>query len=177
MRILAGALKGTSLAMPPPSFDMRPTLSRVRQRLFDVLSHRRVLHDARVLELYAGTGALGLEAYSRGARHVCFIETQPAVLRRNILACKAEHICHVIAADALASHALEPFDVILADPPYDSVAPEVLLTHIHRRGWLESHGLVVFQSSVAAFALPSPWVLVDRRLCGKTVLSFLQTTL
>src|ERR1700683_4227006 len=109
MRIVAGAWRGRSL-IAPPGVETRPTADRVRQALFDILMHapwagRPCIEGALVLDVFAGTGALGLEALSRGAGHAVFVERSgPALtaLRTNIAACRAEDRCEVLPIDALA---------------------------------------------------------------------------
>src|ERR1700709_1734936 len=128
MRVVAGAWRGRTLAAPPGSAT-RPTADRVRQALFDMLMHaewggRAVLEGAHVLDVFAGTGALGLEALSRGAASACFIENDPAALkalRANIAACKAEGQTEILARDALAVRGLgtgKLVRLVFLDPPY-----------------------------------------------------------
>src|SRR5690348_8399641 len=108
MRIVAGTWRGRALVAPPGTAT-RPTADRLRQALFDMLLHatwagRDAVEDARVLDVFAGTGAFGLEALSRGAAHASFIERAPAALaalRANIAACRAQERCTVLALDAL----------------------------------------------------------------------------
>jgi 16S rRNA (guanine966-N2)-methyltransferase len=122
MRIIAGRLKGRRLE-GPVSPGVRPTSDPLRETLFNVLGPS--LDEARVLDGYAGTGALGLEAYSRGAAHVTFVERDRrmiAVLTRNVGACGAADACVIIRGDFTASDArVTPasFDLVLLDPPYD----------------------------------------------------------
>jgi 16S rRNA (guanine966-N2)-methyltransferase len=125
MRIVAGAWRGRSL-IAPSGTETRPTADRVRQALFDVLLHapwagRTVIEDALVLDCFAGTGALGLEALSRGAARAVFVESSRAatsVLRTNIAACRADDRCEVLAIDALTVPAGERADIVFLDPPY-----------------------------------------------------------
>jgi 16S rRNA (guanine966-N2)-methyltransferase len=110
MRIVAGIWRGRTLVAPPGQ-GTRPTADRVRQALFDMLMHaewggREAIEGAAVLDVFAGTGALGLEALSRGASAACFIESDPAALkalRANVAACKAENRTRVLAGDALGA--------------------------------------------------------------------------
>ena len=120
MRLLAGACKGRRL-QAPAGLDVRPTSDSLRETLFNVLGPG--IAGARVLDAFAGTGALGLEALSRGAVAATFVERNPralAIVRENVRRCGAESACAIIRADflraALASHA---FDLVLLDPPYD----------------------------------------------------------
>jgi len=125
MRIIAGAWRGRHLASPRGQ-DTRPTADRVRQALFDMLWHaswggRELLEEADILDAFAGTGAYGLEALSRGAARAFFIERDRgalAVLRRNIALCGAEDRARVIAADALAPPLGSPCGLVFLDPPY-----------------------------------------------------------
>jgi len=128
MQILAGRFKGRSL-IAPEGATIRPTSGRLRGTIFDVLGP--AVTGARVLDGYAGTGALGLEALSRGAAHVTFIERDAralAALQANVAHCGAENACAIIRADFLspaaraprggAADADAPFDLVLLDPPY-----------------------------------------------------------
>jgi 16S rRNA (guanine966-N2)-methyltransferase len=125
MRIVAGAWRGRTLIAPSGSAT-RPTADRVRQALFDMLMHApwagpSVVADALVLDVFAGTGALGLEALSRGAVRAVFVErARPALtaLRANIEACRAGDQCEVLPIDALAVPAGPRADIVFLDPPY-----------------------------------------------------------
>jgi 16S rRNA (guanine966-N2)-methyltransferase len=125
MRIVAGSWRGRTLVAPPGSHT-RPTADRVRQALFDMLLHapwggREAVDGARVLDVFAGTGAFGLEALSRGAAHATFIEHDRAALtalRANIAACRAEERCTVLAIDALTVPIGEVAGIVFLDPPY-----------------------------------------------------------
>ena len=125
MRIVAGAWRGRALIAPSGS-QTRPTADRVRQALFDMLLHapwggRDMIDNAQVLDVFAGTGALGLEALSRGAAHATFIEHDPralAALRANIAACRAGDRCTILPVDALAAPTGRNCDLVFLDPPY-----------------------------------------------------------
>ncbi len=151
MRIVAGAARGRRLAAPPDG--TRPTSDRVREALFNTLAASRPLEGARVLDLFAGTGAVGLEALSRGAAEAVFVErgrAALAVLRRNI-ATVALPGALVLArpVGAVLDVAPErPFDLVFADPPYaygDKIAGVVAALHTH--GWLAPGALVVLEMS------------------------------
>src|SRR5579871_6534963 len=123
MRIIAGRLKGRRL-VGPGALSVRPTSDPLRETLFNVLGDR--VQDARVLDAFAGTGAIGLEALSRGAILTAFIERDPGVgriLARNVAACGEDEACIIIRDDFVGSRArhprIEPFHVVIADPPYD----------------------------------------------------------
>ena len=125
MRIVAGAWRGHPL-IAPPGTATRPTADRVRQALFDMLLHaswggRETVEGVRALDVFAGTGAFGLEALSRGAAHATFIEHDRAALtalRANIAACRAQDRCTVLAIDALAVPPGEAASLVFLDPPY-----------------------------------------------------------
>jgi 16S rRNA (guanine966-N2)-methyltransferase len=125
VRIVAGTWRGHTL-LAPHGTATRPTADRVRQALFDMLLHapwggRDTVAGAHVLDVFAGTGAFGLEALSRGAAHATFIEHDRAALaalRANIAACRAQDRCTVLAIDALAVPAGEAGSLVFFDPPY-----------------------------------------------------------
>jgi 16S rRNA (guanine966-N2)-methyltransferase len=125
MRIVAGLWRGRRLTAPHGS-STRPTADRVRQALFDMLTHapwggREAVEAARVLDVFAGTGAYGLEALSRGAAHATFVEHDRAALAAltaNIAACHAQGRITVLPIDALAVPPGEPADLVFLDPPY-----------------------------------------------------------
>lgn len=160
VRIVAGVAGGRRLAVPPRG--TRPTSDRVREAVFSALQARRALDGARVLDLYAGSGALGLEALSRGAAHVRFVESDrraAAVLRRNVEALKLSgaQVSTATVAAVLRGDPGRPYDVVLADPPYaldDGALSEVLAT-LAGGDWLASGALIVLER--AAKAVPPTW--------------------
>ena len=153
MRIVAGAWRGRTLIAPPGS-QTRPTADRVRQALFDMLLHapwggRDVVEEANVLDVFAGTGALGLEALSRGAAHVTFIEHDPAALaalRKNIAACHAHDQCTILAVDALAAPAGKNCGLIFLDPPYGQDLVPRALARLRAAGWIAPAALIVAET-------------------------------
>ncbi|MGH3837816.1 MAG: 16S rRNA (guanine(966)-N(2))-methyltransferase RsmD [Pseudonocardiaceae bacterium] len=158
-RIVAGVAGGRRLAVPP--YGTRPTSDRVREAVFSALQARRDLSGARVLDLYAGSGALGLEALSRGAAHVRFVESDrraAAVLRRNVeaLGLLGAQITTGTVQVVLRGDPGEPYDVVLADPPYalDEVALAGVLSAL-AGGWLARSALVVVERP--AKASPPTW--------------------
>ena len=169
--ITGGRLRGTRLCVPE-GHGTRPIRSRVREALFSIVG--AVLPDARVLDLYAGSGAMGLEALSRGAAHATFVERDPralACLRRNLAACRLTPAQHaLLVADAQALQPLAPFDLVLADPPFalrDPLSPAVL-----RAGALAPGGLLVLEQPserVAPLAL-GELALREARAYGRSTL-------
>jgi 16S rRNA (guanine966-N2)-methyltransferase len=150
MRIVAGAWRGRTLVAPSGS-QTRPTADRVRQALFDMLLHapwggRDAVENAQVLDVFAGTGALGLEALSRGAAHVTFIEQDAfavAALRANIAACRASDRCTMLAVDALAAPAGKPCSLVFLDPPYGHDLVPRALARLRRLNWIAPGALIV----------------------------------
>jgi 16S rRNA (guanine966-N2)-methyltransferase len=154
MRIVAGAWRGRALTAPRGQIT-RPTADRTRQALFDMLLHaewggRERIEGARVLDAFAGTGALGLEALSRGAAHATFMERDRealAALRANIAACRADSRCTVLAADVLAARpAPEPCALIFLDPPYGKGLLQAAVQRLHTAGWIAEGALIVAET-------------------------------
>lgn len=151
-RIVAGRAGGRTLRVPPRT--TRPTSERVREALFNSLETAGDLDDARVLDLYAGSGALGLEALSRGAADVVFVESDrkaAEVLRGNVATVGlGGHVRQAAVESVVAGGSTEPFDVVLIDPPYalpgDTLAG--VLTDLVRGGWLTDRALVVVERAV-----------------------------
>jgi 16S rRNA (guanine966-N2)-methyltransferase len=151
MRIIAGRHRGRVLAAPA-GLATRPTAERMRQALFDMLWHapwggREVVEGAAVLDAFAGTGALGLEALSRGAARASFFESDRAALaalRANIAACREEAHCQVLAADATRPpRAAAPCSLVFLDPPYGKgLVPRALAT-LSAAGWIAQGALVM----------------------------------
>jgi 16S rRNA (guanine966-N2)-methyltransferase len=118
VRVVAGDLKGRRLASPPAgSRAVRPTSDRAREAIFSILGG---VEGAKVLDLFCGTGALGIEAISRGAADATLVDSHPELARRNVSELGLEAVCRVVGADALAylSRARARFDLVFCDPPY-----------------------------------------------------------
>jgi len=153
MRIVGGTWRGRALAAPPGQLT-RPTADRVRQALFDMLLHapwggRHVFEGARVLDAFAGTGALGLEALSRGAAAATFMEQDRAALaalRKNIAACRAEDRTSVLTTDVLAAPRGEPCGLVFLDPPYGANLAPLALERLGQMGWLAPDALLVAET-------------------------------
>ena len=173
MRVVAGTAKGRRL-MPPPTDATRPTPSRVREAVFNSLYSLGGLEGTRVLDLYAGTGAMGIEALSRGAAEAVFVERAPAVvavLRDNLATTRLADRATVMATDAgialaeLARHGRR-FDVALVDPPYSFDAWPGLLSRVPA-------DLIVAESDRPVDVGPALAILQHRRH-GGTVVTFAQ---
>ena len=145
MRIIAGKWRGKKL-VAPDGLDVRPTSDRARGALYNVLLHGKPaargfqLRGARVLDGFAGTGALGLEALSRGAAHVTFLENASASLgaiKANVSACNADTSVHLLKTDVLtAPKAATPCDLIHLDPPYGKGLVGAALDRLVTKGWV-----------------------------------------
>jgi 16S rRNA (guanine966-N2)-methyltransferase len=141
MRIIAGEWRGRKL-VAPEGMATRPTGDRVREALFSMLASRLGSFEGlRVADLYAGSGALGLEALSRGAACACFVDRDPravAAVRANIESLRASDRSQLLSRTADSLPALEPFDLILADPPYLRGSGSAALRQILDSGWAKS---------------------------------------
>jgi 16S rRNA (guanine966-N2)-methyltransferase len=174
-RIIAGRFRGRRL-QAPAGLATRPTGDRMKETLYNVLGDG--VAGGRVLELYAGSGSLGLEALSRGARHVVFVETAPpalAALRANVVALGVEPDVEVVRDDALRYLARvrgAAFDLVLADPPY-ALAVETALVAAGVTA-VAPGGTLVLQHARRWQAPPPPdgWRLLRPRRFGDTVIDF-----
>ncbi|MEM6461128.1 MAG: 16S rRNA (guanine(966)-N(2))-methyltransferase RsmD [Pseudomonadota bacterium] len=180
MRIVGGSFKGRVLKAPR-SASIRPTTDRTREALFNILTHtfRTALKGRRMLELFAGTGAVGLEALSRGADFVAFVEQSTqgqALLRQNIALLGVERQSRVFRRDATALGrvgSLEPFDLLFADPPYGHGLGESALQSAASGGWLKSGALVILEERSDIEPKPvRAFRLTDRRDFGDTAMHF-----
>ena len=184
MRIIGGRSRGLHLS-PVGAGDaaahLRPTSDRVREAIFNLLingGYGDPVTGARVLDLFAGTGALGLEALSRGAARVCFVDDGPVslgLLRRNIGLMRAEGNVDVLRRDATRLGAVrgEPFDLVFLDPPYGKGLGAAALGSAQAGGWLASDALVVWEERVAP-AAPPGFDPLDQRKYGDTVVTLLR---
>ena len=181
-RIIAGTAGGRRLAVPPAG--TRPTSDRVREALFSALEHDPGLDGAAVLDLCAGSGALGLEALSRGAEHALLVESDrraAGVLRRKVteLGLPGAEVRACPAGTVLAAPAPRPYDLVLVDPPYDLPEADLagVLTAIGPA--LAPHGVVVVEraSRTPEPTWPTGLVRFDRRAYGDTVMWFAEPDL
>jgi len=171
MRIVGGRLRGRALTAPK-SRAIRPTADRLRESLFNILVHAYgdPVTGARVLDLFAGTGALGLEALSRGAAFALFVDDAAearALLRENIAALGLAGVTRVFRRDAAklgAAHPLAPFSLAFLDPPYGRGLAEQALAAACAGGWLAQDALVVVEEAAqAGFAAPAGFDELERR--------------
>ncbi|MBV8754469.1 MAG: 16S rRNA (guanine(966)-N(2))-methyltransferase RsmD [Hyphomicrobiales bacterium] len=183
MRIVGGRLRGRALAAPK-SAAIRPTADRLREALFNILAHAfgDPVTDARVLDLFAGTGALGLEAVSRDAAFALFIDDAAearALIRANVEALGLGGVTRIFRRDATRlgeAHPVEPFSLIFADPPYGRGLAEKALVAARDGGWLTPDALLIVEEAVdAKFAAPAGFDESERRAYDDTEFIFLHS--
>lgn len=183
MRIVGGTLRGLQLAAPgagDPAAHLRPTLDRVREALFNILTHGPQgdrVRGARVLDLFAGTGALGLEALSRGASHVTFVEdgvAGRALIRANIERARAMGVTRLYRRDAtdLGANRGAPFDLVFLDPPWGLGLGERALASARAGGWLAPGATVVWEEA-APQPPPPGFAAQDQRRWGESCVTIL----
>ena len=183
MRIVGGEFRGRPLATPR-SNAIRPTTDRTREALFNILSHRFAdkLEGARVLDLFSGTGALGLEALSRGASFALFIEESAegrGLIRTNVESLGLTGRSKIFRRDATdlgEVGTMQPFGLLFADPPYGKGLGERALRSAKAGGWLVPGALCIVEESAAApFDLSSGFLIADERGYGDTVIRIIET--
>lgn len=195
MRIISGAAKGVRLQTPPPRqkvhLEIRPTADRAREALFSILSSR--LEGATVLDLYAGTGSLGLEALSRGASIVIFVDNNPIaleILQKNTRAC-LQHISHANTIRTVQLYLPAPlpyqqlpeeihtgFDLIFADPPYGVGLAKKSIENIAEQNLLKKDAFLIMEER-RTLSLPEKYAeltLRERRVYGDNAFHFYQRT-
>jgi 16S rRNA (guanine966-N2)-methyltransferase len=180
MRVIAGKHRGSILAdvgAGDAAAHLRPTSDRVRESLFSMLTHLSVIHNARVLDLFAGTGALGLEALSRGAASVTFVENgrvAQKLIAQNVAKLRVQDTTAVLRNDAtaLGACAAEPFDLVFLDPPYGKGMGQQALTALRSGGWLAEGATIVWEESSPMDA-PAGFARTDRRKYGDTHITML----
>jgi 16S rRNA (guanine966-N2)-methyltransferase len=184
MRIVGGRLRGRALTSPK-SQAVRPTADRLRESLFNILAHGYgdAVTGARVLDLFAGTGALGLEALSRGAAFTLFVDDGAearALMRANVETLGLGGVSRIFRRDATRLgpvHPLEPFSLVFADPPYGHGLAEKALASAREGGWLTPDALAVVEEAVGAgFTAPEGFTELERRRYDDTEFVFLRVT-
>ena len=183
MRIIGGTLRGTALASVgkgDTAAHLRPTTDRVRESLFNLLAHGDYppIEGARVLDLFAGTGALGFEALSRGASRALFVDDgakSRALLRENTDKLRMIGQSKIYRRDAtrMGENRGAPYDLVFLDPPYGKALGEKALESCEKGGWLAEGALVIWEES-APVALPQGYALKDQRKYGDTTITILQ---
>lgn len=181
MRIIAGKFRGKTL-LSPSDDAIRPTSDRARESVFNILASRLSpnLDGLKVLDLFAGTGALGLEALSRGAATVVFVDTGAearGLIRDHIEAFGAGGVAKLLRRDATAlgpAGTMGPMDLVFLDPPYGKGLGEQALRSARAGGWLVPGALCVVEEAAAApFQLDEGFSVIDERNYGETVIRFI----
>jgi 16S rRNA (guanine966-N2)-methyltransferase len=181
MRVIAGSVRGVRLSAPR-GMQTRPTADRVREALFSIILSRRSLDQARVLDICAGTGSLGIEALSRGAASCCFVEHDRqtlAVLEKNLHVTRFFDRSEIVVRDILKALPLlsargQCFDIVFFDPPYASDLYKVVPEAISSLSLLADNGLLIVECASRA-SLPEhvgQLARIDRRVYGDTALEF-----
>jgi 16S rRNA (guanine966-N2)-methyltransferase len=182
MRVVGGRFRGRPLAGPRTN-AIRPTSDRLRESLFNILAHSHGVpgDDTRVLDLFAGTGALGIEALSRGAAQALFVEDSVegrGIIRSNMEALGLNGVARILRRDATslgAVRTIAPFDLVFLDPPYGKGMGEQALKSAFGGGWLKPGALAVLEERVdVETAAPPGFDVVDRRASGESQLVFLR---
>ncbi|MCA0907969.1 16S rRNA (guanine(966)-N(2))-methyltransferase RsmD [Ruegeria marisrubri] len=180
MRIIAGEFRGRALA-PVGKGDagahLRPTTDRVRESLFNVLNHQIDFDGLRVLDLFAGTGALGLEALSRGASHVTFVDdgrVAQGLIRKNIDLTRSADRTDLVRRDAtrLGDNPGAPYDLVFLDPPYGKAMGQKAVAAL-ANGWIADDALLVWEEN-APMQAPAGFTLQDSRNYGDTHISLMR---
>jgi 16S rRNA (guanine966-N2)-methyltransferase len=183
MRVVGGSLRGRALASPK-SAAIRPTADRLRESLFNILAHAYgdPVSGARVVDLFAGTGALGIEALSRGAAFTLFVDQGAearALLRENVTALGLGGTSRIFRRDATKlgpAHPIEPFSLAFLDPPYGQGLAQQALISARAGGWLAPGSLVVVEEAAKAqFTTPEGFVELERRAYDDTEFVFLKS--
>ena len=186
MRVVAGRHRGRRLRVPPGE-DIRPTADRVREAIFNKLAHAgwgpggaSAVPGAAVLDAFCGSGALGLEALSRGAAHAVFMDTDRTALtaaRDNAAALGEQARADVLSCDATKpSTAKSPCTLVFMDPPYRSGATPRALTALAGRGWIQAGALCIVETAAkdAAPDVPPDFIRLDERSHGAARVTFLR---
>src|SRR6476661_310146 len=184
MRVVGGKLRSRPLA-GPKSDAVRPTTDRLREALFNILTHSYgdPITGARVLDLFAGTGALGIEAVSRDAAYVLFVDEgveARALLRNNVEALGLGGVTRIFRRDATKlgpAHPIEAFSLVFLDPPYGKGLAEKALMSAREGGWLQPEAMIVVEEAVAAaFKAPDGFIELERRQYDDTEFVFLHAS-
>jgi len=182
MRVVGGRLRSRPIA-GPKSDSVRPTSDRLREALFNILTHSYgdPVAGARVLDLFAGTGALGIEAISRGADYALFVDEgveARALLRDNVESLGLGGVTRIFRRDASRlgpAHPLDPFSLVFLDPPYGKGLAEKSLISARDGGWLMPEALLIVEEAAdAGFKAPDGFAELERRRYDDTEFTFVR---
>ena len=177
MRIIAGEWRGRRLHVPP-GVATRPTADRVRETLFSMLTSRVSFEGLRVADLFAGSGALGLEALSRGAAFACFVENDAkaaAAIRASAAELSALDRLQILGGSALALPKSEPFDLLFADPPYAAGSGTAAVRAVTAAAWLAPGGWMAVETARSDAVDPGQWPIDATRNVGRAKLTLLRS--
>ena len=184
MRVVGGRLRSRPIA-GPKSAAVRPTADRLREALFNILMHGYgdPVTGGRVLDLFAGTGALGIEAISRGAAFALFVDEgveARSLLRENTETLGLGGVSRIFRRDATRlgpAHPIEPFDLVFLDPPYGKGLGEKALASAQEGGWLKPQAVIVVEEAAdAGFVVPEGFEELERRVYDDTAFVFLRAS-
>lgn len=182
MRVISGRLRGKKLNSPTTS-DIRPTSDRARENIFNILAHRyeNICANARVLDIYAGSGAMGIEALSRGAHFALFVDISVgarALIRQNLDECKLggqSKIFNRDATDLGQPKGMDSFDLVFIDPPYAQGLTEPTLFQLIHMGWLKANALIVVEEQKGLMEqFPDGYEIDHQMQIGKAGFHFLK---
>jgi 16S rRNA (guanine966-N2)-methyltransferase len=177
VRIIAGQWRGRKL-VTPDGMATRPTADRVRETLFNMLVSRiGSFEGLRVADLYAGSGALGLEALSRGADFACFVEQDAralAAIRANMVSLGATERAQLLARSASALPTSQPFDLILADPPYSAGGGSAVVEEVLRAGWAGPGSWMAIETERSDAVEPNACQIEAERDVGRARITLLR---
>ena len=177
MRIIAGQWRGRRLRTPP-GLETRPTADRVRETLFSMLASRLGSFEGlRVADLFAGSGALGLEALSRGAAFACFVENDSkaaTAIRANAADLEALDRVQILGGSALTLRKSEPFDLLFADPPYAPGSGSAVVAAVAAADWLAPSGWMAVETSRTDQVDAGTWTIDAERDVGRARLTLLR---
>ena len=185
MRIISGMHRGRKIALPKDNKTIRPTSDFVREAMFNLLSHGKfndninAVQDAVVADICAGSGALGLEALSRGAKHVTFVDHHREsmdLIRRNIEHFNEQDRTETIQSDVTnLPRAKRQHDLVLLDPPYHKGLIPVILHSLNEQSWLADQALLIAEHDIKEQQeLPEEFELIDQRHYGRTTLDVMR---
>jgi len=186
MRIVGGAFRGKKLNIPDDK-RLRPTSDRTRESLFNILAHNRECRTehgylplkSRVLDVFAGTGALGFEALSRGAEHITFMDNHPdslRLIRENTQNLSAQRYVDILSRNGTSpGNAASPCDLVLMDPPYNEGLAEPCLKALIEGQWLKDDSVIVIElAAKEAFSCPDEFEIFKEKTYGAARLVFLK---
>jgi 16S rRNA (guanine966-N2)-methyltransferase len=188
MRIIAGKHKGRRIELPREAGEIiRPTSDFAREAIFNILAHGRhglnghTFENKNVLDVFCGTGAFGLEALSRGAAHVTFVDKAReaiATVKHNAARIhETEHVDFVLTDVTRLATARRQYDLIFLDPPYFSNLIPPTLASLHKGGWIADGGIIVAEhDQKETLKVPEPFTVVDQRRYGRAVVELLQVS-